>query len=61
MSQKPLDSLIGPQDSVRVMESLKRGATRRDILAMLMAGGMQATLAGGIASTAPAHAPPAPR
>lgn len=57
MSQKPLDSLIGPQDSVRVMESLKRGATRRDILAMLMAGGMQATLAGGIASTAlSAHA-----
>lgn len=52
MSQKPLDSLIGPQDSVRVMESLKRGATRRDILAMLMAGGMQATLAGGVASAA---------
>src|SRR6185295_6896411 len=39
------------------MESLKRGATRRDILTMLMAGGMQATLAGGIASTAlSAHA-----
>ena len=57
MSQKPLASLIGPQDSVRVMESLKRGATRRDILTMLMAGGMQATLAGGIASTAfSAHA-----
>jgi peptide/nickel transport system substrate-binding protein len=57
MSQKPLASLIGPQDSVRVMESLKRGATRRDILAMLMAGGMQATLAGGIAGAAfSAHA-----
>jgi peptide/nickel transport system substrate-binding protein len=52
MSQKPFDSLIGPQDSVRVMESLQRGATRRDILTMLMAGGMQATLAGGIAGTA---------
>ncbi|HKW83782.1 MAG TPA: ABC transporter substrate-binding protein, partial [Burkholderiaceae bacterium] len=57
MSQKPLDSLIGPQDSVRMMESLRRGATRRDILTMLMAGGMQATLAGSIVGTAlSAHA-----
>ena len=39
------------------MGALQRGATRRDILAMLMAGGMQATLAGGLAGTAlSAHA-----
>ncbi|MEP6773199.1 MAG: ABC transporter substrate-binding protein, partial [Polaromonas sp.] len=42
---------------VRVMESLRRGASRRDVLAMLMAGGMQATLAGGAATFAmSAHA-----
>ncbi len=54
---KKLQTLIGPQESTRVMDALKRGATRRDILAMLMAGGMQAGLAGGLAGTAlSAHA-----
>lgn len=54
---KQFDSLVHPGDSLRVMESLKRGATRRDILAMLMAGGMQATVAGGAAGFAmSAHA-----
>ena len=33
------EKLVGPGESLRMMESLKRGATRRDILAMLMAGG----------------------
>ena len=47
-----LDSLVGPYESRRVMGALQRGATRRDILAMLVAGGMQMTLAGGLASTA---------
>lgn len=55
--QKQFQELVGPSESVRMMDSLKRGATRRDVLAMLTAGGMQATLAGGIASLAStAHA-----
>lgn len=54
---KKLQSLIGPDESQGIMNSLKGGATRRDILAMLTACGMQATLAGGIASLAStAHA-----
>ncbi|MGJ7582060.1 ABC transporter substrate-binding protein [Variovorax sp. RHLX14] len=56
-SNKSFEKLVGPGESMRVMESLKRGASRRDILAMLMAGGMQATLAGGLAGVAmTAHA-----
>jgi len=52
-----LQALIGPQESIRVMNAMQRGANRRDILAMLMAGGMQATLAGSIAGLAgSAHA-----
>ena len=55
--RQTLDSLVGPYESQRVMGALQRGATRRDILAMLVAGGMQMTLAGGLASTAlSAHA-----
>ena len=50
--RKSLDHLVGPQESQRLLGALQRGATRRDILAMLMAGGMQATLAGGLAGTA---------
>ncbi|GKT01989.1 ABC transporter substrate-binding protein [Acidovorax sp. SUPP3434] len=56
-SRTPFDTLVGPQESLRVMDSLRRGATRRDVLAMLVAGGMQATLAGGLAGMAvTAHA-----
>lgn len=47
-----LQSLVGPAETTRLLEALKRGATRRDLLAMLAAGGMQATLAGGLAATA---------
>jgi peptide/nickel transport system substrate-binding protein len=55
--RKSLDNLVGPQESQRLLGALQRGATRRDILTMLMAGGMQATLAGGLAGTAlSAHA-----
>jgi peptide/nickel transport system substrate-binding protein len=55
-SQK-LQDLIGPQDSTALMAALQRGASRRDILSMLIAGGMQAGLAGGLAATAlSAHA-----
>jgi len=54
---KRLHHLVGPQDSTRLLEAVKRGASRRDVLAMLMAGGMQATLAGGLSSLAfAAHA-----
>ncbi|MCI5067228.1 ABC transporter substrate-binding protein [Acidovorax sp.] len=56
-SQKKFEQLVGPSESLRVMNSLTRGATRRDVLAMLTACGMQATVAGSIASLATsAHA-----
>ncbi|SPS02456.1 ABC transporter substrate-binding protein [Cupriavidus taiwanensis] len=45
-------SLVGPGESLRVLDGLKRGATRRDVLKMLLAGGMQATLAGSLAGQA---------
>jgi peptide/nickel transport system substrate-binding protein len=52
-----LNNLVGPQESQRLLGALQRGATRRDILSMLSAAGMQAALAGGLASTAlSAHA-----
>lgn len=52
-----LDKLVGPEESNRLFGALQRGASRRDVLAMLMAGGMQATLAGGVAALATtAHA-----
>ena len=54
---KQLAGLIGPAESQRILGALQRGASRRDVLAMMMAGGMQAALAGGIASVAgTAHA-----
>jgi len=54
-------SLIGPEESRRIMGQLQGGASRRDVLAMLMAGGMQATLAGGLACAAVAAQAAAPR
>jgi peptide/nickel transport system substrate-binding protein len=55
--RQALQNLVGPHESQGLMHALQRGATRRDILAMLVAGGMQATLAGGLAATAlSAHA-----
>lgn len=50
--RKEFEALVGAQESQRLMTALQRGASRRDVLAMLMAGGMQATLAGGLAATA---------
>lgn len=56
-SHNPFQQLVGPSESLRVMDSLKRGATRRDVLAMLAACGMQVSVAGGIATLATsAHA-----
>jgi len=52
-----LTHLLGAEESQRIMGVLKLGATRRDVLKLLLAGGMQATLAGSLASTAfSAHA-----
>jgi len=52
-----LQDLVGPHESTRMLNALQRGASRRDVLAMLMAGGMQATLAGGLSTLAlSAHA-----
>src|SRR5687768_4302164 len=54
---KQLNGLIGPEESTRILGALQRGASRRDVLAMLTAGGMQAVLAGSIAGVATsAHA-----
>ena len=54
---KQLNGLIGPDESTRILGALQRGASRRDVLAMLTAGGMQAVLAGSIAGVAAsAHA-----
>jgi len=50
--RQALQNLVGPHESQRLMDALQRGASRRDILSMLVAGGMQATLAGGLATTA---------
>ncbi len=56
-SGNEFENLVGPGESLRVMDLLKRGATRREVLAMLLAGGMQATLAGSLAGVAvKAHA-----
>ena len=52
VSTNKFDSFVSPAESVRVMDSLRRGATRRDVLSMLLAGGMEATLAGGLATAA---------
>ncbi|SPA14943.1 ABC transporter substrate-binding protein [Cupriavidus taiwanensis] len=51
-SRNQLENFVGPSESLRMMEALKGGATRRDVLKMLLAGGMQATLAGGLAGAA---------
>ena len=55
--RKSLETLVGPQESRQLFAALQRGATRRDILGLLTAGGMQAALAGGVATLAgTAHA-----
>ena len=58
---KDLIGLIGAEESTRLMGQLQRGASRRDVPAMLMAGGMQATLAGGVATLATTAHAQAPR
>jgi peptide/nickel transport system substrate-binding protein len=52
-----LEDLVGPIEGQRMMDALQRGATRRDVLTMLVAGGMHVTLAGSLTGTAlSAHA-----
>lgn len=58
---KKLQALIGPQESMRMMSAMQGGATRRDVLTMLMAGGMQATLATSLAGLAGAAHAQTPR
>ncbi|HVZ44838.1 MAG TPA: ABC transporter substrate-binding protein [Ramlibacter sp.] len=58
---KPLASIVGPHESTRIMGVLQRGASRRDVLAMLTAAGMQVTLAGAIASAAASAQAATPR
>lgn len=53
-------SLLDPRDRVWTIQALARGATRRDVVTMLMAAGMQAGTAGSMAAiavTAHANAP----
>ena len=50
--RKLFDTLVGPEESQRLFGALQRGVTRREMLKMLVAGGMQATLAGSLATTA---------
>jgi peptide/nickel transport system substrate-binding protein len=58
---KQLQTLVGPEESTRILGALSRGASRRDVLAMLTAAGMQATLAGSIAGIATGAQAQAPR
>jgi peptide/nickel transport system substrate-binding protein len=58
---RKLNGLIGPQESTRILGALQRGASRRDVLAMLTAGGMQAVLAGSIAGVATSAQAQTPR
>lgn len=54
---RKLQDMVGPQESMELLAALKRGATRRDLLALLAGGGMQLALAAGVAGTAlSAHA-----
>ncbi|WP_347557606.1 ABC transporter substrate-binding protein [Robbsia sp. KACC 23696] len=58
--RKKLETLLGERQSDHLMSVLKKGATRRDVLAILAAGGMQLALAGtlaGVATTAHAETP----
>ena len=50
--RKTIDTLVGPDESRRLFGALQRSATRRDLLTMLTAGGMQAALASGLATLA---------
>lgn len=59
--RKKFDTLVGPDEGRRLTDALQRGASRRDVLAMLMAGGMPAGLAGSLATLAGAAHAETPR
>ncbi len=44
--EKKPHELVGPSESLRVMRALGRGVTRREVLAMMAAGGLSGALAG---------------
>jgi peptide/nickel transport system substrate-binding protein len=54
VTEQPKDilALLGPGESGRVQEALRRGASRRDVLGMLTAAGMAAATAGGVVGAA---------
>jgi peptide/nickel transport system substrate-binding protein len=52
-----LHEAVGVAEGDTLLQALRRGASRRDLLAMLMGGGMQLSLAAGLGATAmSAHA-----
>jgi peptide/nickel transport system substrate-binding protein len=46
------DQILRPRDASQVENAIRRGATRRELLAMLMAGGMSAALGGTVITAA---------
>jgi len=56
-----LCDLLGPDDSVRILDALGRGATRRDVLKLLAGAGMALASAGAVAALAEGGAASAPR
>lgn len=51
-NQKTLSQILGQKESEVVMQALRRGASRRDVLKLLGAGGMNIATAGGLATFA---------
>lgn len=49
-NREKLDTFLGRNEHRRLLESMQGGATRRDVLKMLLAGGMQLALATSLAS-----------
>ena len=61
MSGRGLRDLLGPDDSVRILDALHRGATRRDVLKLLAGAGMALASANAVAALAQAGVATTPR
>lgn len=59
--RKKLETLVGAPESDRLIGALQHGATRRDVLRLLAAGGMQLAMAGTLAGVAGAAYAQTPR
>lgn len=59
--RKKLETLVGAPESDRLIGALQHGATRRDVLRILAAGGMQFAMAGTLAGVAGAAYAQTPR